>query len=99
MRRRSPRCSGKGSSRLGRILYGPVRPRRGRIRGKGGLARRGYVGPRMKKKNGPGMWLPVARRTGEARVVATVGPTTTTRVTEATTVVGRAAVVKMSGIF
>ena len=70
-----------------------------RIRRKEGWAKRGSVGPRMKRKNGPGMWLPVARRIGGARVAATVGPATTTRVTVATTVVGRVVVVKMSEIF
>ena len=43
--------------------------------------------------------LPGARCTGGAMVAATVGPATTTSVAVATAVVGRAAVVKMSGIF
>ena len=87
---------GKGAA-CGPILFGPVRPIRGRIRGKGCCwARKVSVGPRRKRKIGLGMLLSVARITGGARVAATVGLATTMRVTVATTMVGRAAVVKMS---
>ena len=97
LRRRSPRCNGIGSSRLGPMLSGPVMPRRGIRRGKGGWARRLVVGPRSRWWIGPGMrLLPVGRITSGARVAATIVPATTTRVTVATIVVGRAAVVKMS---
>ena len=96
LRRRSPRCSGKRSSRLGPRMSGPVMPIRGRVRGKGLWARRVSVGRRSKREVGPRMKvLSVARITGGARVVATAGLATTTRVTVATTMVGRAAVVKM----
>ena len=44
------------------------------------------------------MVLPLTSSIDGARVAATVGPATTTRVTVATTVVGRATMVRMSGI-
>ena len=58
------------------------------------------VGPRVITRSGPGiLLLPGARCTGGAMVAAMVGPATTTRMAVATMMVGRAAIVKRSGIF
>ena len=82
------------------MMSGPRIPSRIRRRAKRGWAMIVAIGPRIIKSIGPRiLLLPWARGTGGAMVAATVVLAATTRVAVATMVVGRAAIVKMSGIF